>query len=231
MGEFQDVMEGALFQHEWFKKVAQNKTPEFKNVVVAIYPATTSQKTSDDTGIIVAGETEEREYYVLEDKTGKYSPKEWAEKAISLYYKYDGNYIVAESNQGGDMITEVIGSCDHTVPVKLVHAKKGKLLRAEPVAYLYERGMVFHTNDLEQLEYELMTYDGDGKSPNRMDACVYALLQLSGGRNIVRPHVSGITEESKPLVEKLAESNDEQKRKERDERIRNAFIALENEDF
>jgi len=179
-GEFQDLKEGALWKHQWFK---HDKQPELDKIVIGVDPAVTNKKESDETGIVVAG-LKDGIGYVLEDRTGKYSANEWANEVVKLYHKYDANYVVAETNQGGDLIETVIQNFDNTVPLRKVHAYKGKLLRAEPIAYQYERGNVIHCTDLEELEYELIIYDGTGKSPNRMDACVYALTELLGNAMI-----------------------------------------------
>jgi PBSX family phage terminase large subunit len=179
-GEWILEVEGALWTPLLLKDIVATP-PALRRTVIAIDPAVTANKKSDATGIIVAGEGVDDRYYILHDGTHKYTTGQWARRVRDLYRHYDANYIVAEKNQGGDLIKDVIKQGD-PIPVKLVHATKGKLLRAEPVVSLYEDDRVRYAHSMHDLDVELLTYTGDrDASPNRLDAMVYALLELSGG--------------------------------------------------
>jgi predicted phage terminase large subunit-like protein len=148
---------------------------------VAIDPAVSTGENSDETGIIVAGIGEDGLGYVVEDGSGKYQPADWARKAIMLYRKWRADRIVAEVNQGGAMVETTLRAVDSSVPYRAVHARRGKIVRAEPVSALYEQGKVKHSGIFEQLEDQLCTYAGGGDSPDRLDALVYALSDLMLG--------------------------------------------------
>ena len=116
----------------------------------------------------------------MEDVSGKYSPDNWVRLAIEQFYRYNANMIVAETNNGGDLVERLIRTIDTKVPYKKVTATRGKILRAEPVSALYEQKKVFHTDIFKQLENQMCTYTGDtGKSPDRLDALVWAITELS----------------------------------------------------
>lgn len=167
---------------------------EMKQIIVAVDPAGTANAHSNETGIIVAGRNHFDQGFVFEDRSGKYSPEGWARESVALFNKYNCKYIVGENNYGGDMVRSVIHSCDPEVPVELVRATKGKLLRAEPVARLYEQGKIFHyvkenTGTFKILEHQMCNYNGNppeksqmddsvSTSPDRMDALVWALSFL-----------------------------------------------------
>lgn len=157
-------------------------------VVVAVDPAVTADEDSDESGIIVAGVRNESDGlnhgYVFDDLSGIYKPKEWADKAISGYTKYSGDAIVAEVNNGGDMVVFTIQTVDENVPVKTVHASRGKAVRAEPIAALYEQGRVHHVGTFGKLEDQMCDWeptDKNAKSPDRLDALVWALTDLMVG--------------------------------------------------
>ena len=167
--------------------VEKKDIPELNRIVVSIDPAVTAKTESDMTGIIVAGIDVNGIGYVLEDATDRYSPAEWAAKAISLYQSYSADRIVAERNQGGDMVRRTLEAEDESVPIRLVHASRGKMARAEPISALYERGKVKHAKGLDELETQMRTWEplGSMGSPDRLDACVWALtdLMLNGVTN------------------------------------------------
>lgn len=149
--------------------------------VVAIDPASTSNEKSDDTGIIVCAKDSNGFGYVVKDSTIHGTPLEWGSEAVRLYHLYNASAIIAESNQGGEMITQVIKSIDIAVNVKLVHASVGKRTRAEPISSLYEQHKVRHLYGLTKLEDEMCTWDASdpkAKSPNRMDAMVWGFTKL-----------------------------------------------------
>lgn len=151
-----------------------------QRVVVSIDPAITHNEESDLTGIIVAGVDINGKGYILEDHTDRYTPQQWAAKAISLYHKFSADRIVAEKNQGGEMVRSTLTSEDETVPIRLVHASRGKFARAEPVSALYEQGKVKHAKGLDELEVQMRTWEplGSVGSPDRLDAMVWAITDL-----------------------------------------------------
>lgn len=153
--------------------------------IVAVDPATTNTKTSDEHGIVVGKEHVGKKYTLECDYSRKGSPKTWAEAAIAAYENNEADAIVIETNQGGDMCEENLRNNGFTGRVIRVHASKGKVLRAEPVVSLYELGYIAHKGGLLHLEEEMLDFDpvtqlSDGHSPNRVDAAVYALTELSG---------------------------------------------------
>lgn len=156
----------------------------FDRIVVGVDPAGTANRRSDKTGIVVAAKVGDH-YYVLEDKTGKYSPGEWSKIVIDLYRKWDADAVVAEKNFGGDMVAEVIrhaieASEDEAVRVIPTTATRSKQLRAEPVVGLYEQKRVHHLRGLADLEKEMTTWvPGKGDSPNAVDALVWAITELA----------------------------------------------------
>ena len=187
--EMLEEADGALWTTEILDgcTIEKKDIPELNRIVVSIDPAVTAKTESDMTGIIVAGIDVNGIGYVLEDATDRYSPAEWAAKAISLYQSYSADRIVAERNQGGDMVRRTLEAEDESVPIRLVHASRGKMARAEPISALYERGKVKHAKGLDELETQMRTWEplGSMGSPDRLDACVWALtdLMLNGVTN------------------------------------------------
>lgn len=172
--------EGALWSTEILDNAQVDTHPELKRIVVSIDPAITSNAESDMTGIVVAGVDINGTGYVLADHTGRYTPQQWASEAIRLYHEYGADRVVAERNQGGDMVRHTLHSEDETLPIKLVHASRGKMARAEPVSAMYERGKVKHLRGLDELETQMRTWEPLGSigSPDRLDAMVWALTDL-----------------------------------------------------
>lgn len=181
--EILDEASGALWNRTLLHKceVDKDEVPPLSRIVVAVDPAVTSNAESDMTGIVVAGISQDGIAYVLEDHTDHYSPKEWASKAIELYHKHMADRIVAERNQGGDMVRHTLHTEDENVPIKLVHASRGKMARAEPVSALYEQGKVKHVKGLNELEDQMVQWEPLGSigSPDRLDAMVWAITDLS----------------------------------------------------
>ena len=180
--EILEDVEGALWSHFQLEKcrIKKEEIPELRRIVVAIDPAVTSNANSDETGIVIAGIGENDKYFILDDKSGKLSPDNWCRVAIEEFYRYNANIIVAETNNGGDLVEKIIRTIDSNVPYKSVTATRGKMLRAEPISALYEQEKVFHTNIFPQLEDQMCSYTGDNKkSPDRLDALVWALTELS----------------------------------------------------
>lgn len=179
--EVLDDSEGALWTYKMIddSKLLQSEIPNMQRIVIAIDPAVTSNVESDETGIIVAGMGIDGRYYVIDDKSGKMSPDAWGRLAIDLYYQHQADRIVAEVNNGGDLVERLIRTIDTDVPYTPVHAARGKLVRAEPIAALYEQKKVSHIKTFDLLEEQMTTYVGGNKSPDRMDALVWALTELS----------------------------------------------------
>lgn len=184
LAELIDDVPGALWDRKLivYRKPAFNRflTADMVRVVVAIDPATTSTETSDETGIVVDGRHADGSGYTLADLSGRMAPTEWARRAVAAYHEFRADLIVAEANQGGDMVSTVISQVAPTVPVKLVHASRGKRTRAEPVVALYEQGRWFHAEPFPDLEDQMCSYTGEvgEKSPDRMDAHVWAATDL-----------------------------------------------------
>jgi predicted phage terminase large subunit-like protein len=161
---------------------AQADIPPMKRIVVAIDPAISTGEDSDETGIVVVGLGTDGHGYVLEDASGKYSPIEWARRAVALYRKWNADRIVAEANQGGQMLETTIRTVDQNVSFKAVHASKGKITRAEPVAPLAEQFRIHHVGVFPALEDQLCTFEaGSPDSPDRLDALVWGVSELMVG--------------------------------------------------
>ena len=157
-------------------------------MVVAIDdPAVTSNARSDETGIVVAGVDSDKHCYVLADGSGRMSPNKWAERAIALYDRHSADRIIGETNNGGDLVKEVLrtASGGQTFRFIAVNASRGKYARAEPVAALYEQGKVHHVGTFPDLEDQMCTWTPKGPadvSPDRMDALVWAISHLINRR-------------------------------------------------
>lgn len=149
--------------------------------ILAFDPAGTANETSDASGIVVAQLLDNNSVYVLADHSGKYPPNTVLETLAKLYYEYECDRLTVETNYGGDWVTNAIQMHDPNIPVYRVHARKGKRLRAEPVAQAYRQNRVYHVGDLNGLTTEMTTwnpYDPGAASPNRVDAMVYAVTDL-----------------------------------------------------
>ncbi len=187
MGEIIADQSGSLWRRDWIEASRVRAAPELRRVVVALDPPVTATATSDACGMVVAGLGIDGRAYVLADRTlqGR-EPHVWARAAIALYQDYQADRIVAEVNQGGDLVVGVLRQIDDTVPVRKVHATRGKWLRAEPVAALYAEGRIAHVGTFDLLEDQMCCFGADGmaggRSPDRLDALVWAItdLMLSG---------------------------------------------------
>lgn len=181
---------GALWTPELIiENRVTNGPTEYKRVVVAIDPAATSGPDSDETGIVVFGHGKDGHGYVLHDASGRYKPHEWANKAIALYRQYNADRIIGETNNGGDMVEATLRAIDYGIPYRSVHASRGKAKRAEPVAALYERGLIHHVGTFAKLEQQMTSWTPEETSfsPDRMDAMVWAAswTMLRGGGGFV----------------------------------------------
>ena len=186
--EILDDMPGALWTREMLDQYRVNKAPEMTRIIVAVDPEATATETSAETGIVVAGFGIDKHGYVLDDRTIKGSPHTWASQAVAAYHSRRADRIVYESNQGGDMVAHTLRSVDAQVPLKAVHASRGKQARAEPIAAFYEQGRVHHVGvfvDLEDQQCNWVPNSGQ-PSPDRLDALVWALTELMlGGETTV----------------------------------------------
>ncbi|MFI4949143.1 MAG: DNA-packaging protein [Alphaproteobacteria bacterium] len=182
--EILDDMPGALWQRGVIEATRTSVLPELVRVVVAIDPAVSASEDSDETGIIAAGRDANGRGYVLADASGRYAPSEWAHAAIAAYGAHQADRIVAEINNGGDMVEATLRVIDPNVPFSAVRAARGKVARAEPVAALYEQGRIHHIGAFPQLEDQMCSFTADfdraaaGYSPDRVDALVWALTEL-----------------------------------------------------
>ncbi len=149
-----------------------------ENIVIGVDPAMTSGDNSNETGIIVVGKDCNDRAFVLEDASMKAAPEIWIKKIAELYKKYRARKIVIETNAGGDLLEELLRREDSTMRIKKVHAKESKVCRAQPIVLLYQKNLVFHAKQFRELEMEMVTYEVDQKSPDRMDALVWALSDL-----------------------------------------------------
>ena len=178
--------ESCLWTEKLIAKARANKIDDEPiRTIVAVDPATTNTEVSDEHGIIVGSEYPGEKYSLDADFTRKGSPLTWAQAAIAAYDQHEANAIVIETNQGGDMCESTLRNAGFKGKVIRVTAKKNKALRAEPVVGLYELGVVWHKSGLGKTEDEMMDFDpvtqkSNGKSPNRVDAGVYVLTELSG---------------------------------------------------
>lgn len=186
-GEMIEEVAGALWKREALEANRIAARPALDRVIVALDPPVTGHARSDACGIVVAGRSGDVAV-VLADRTVQgTSPVGWARAAITAWYEFEADAVVAEVNQGGDLVKEVLAQVDAGVPVRTVRATRGKWVRAEPVAALYAQGRVKHLGLFADLEDELCAFGPDGleggRSPDRMDALVWAIteLMLKGG--------------------------------------------------
>jgi phage terminase large subunit-like protein len=179
-GELLDDIEGALWQRNQIDNLRIKEAPEMSRVVVAIDPATTSGEDSDETGIVVAGRGVDGFGYVLADRTCRLSPDGWARRATAAFDQFSADRIIAEVNNGGDMVERVIRTVGGLYPYRAVRATRGKTTRAEPIAALYEQNKIKHVGSFPELEDQMVMYTPDGYdgSPDRVDALVWALSEL-----------------------------------------------------
>lgn len=175
---------GALWTRASIDDTRVSTVPQLRRVVVAIDPAVTSHETSDETGMIVAGVGMDGHGYVLADRSLRASPDGWARAAVAAYTTWEADRIVAEANNGGDLVEAVLRMVDPNAPYRAVRASRGKVSRAEPVAALYEQGRVHHVGVFDRLEDQMTTYTPEtATSPDRLDALVWALTDLIVAQN------------------------------------------------
>jgi phage terminase large subunit-like protein len=166
----------ALWKREWIEAARTEEAPPLQRIVVAVDPPATSH--GDECGIVVAGRAKDRAYVLADRSEAGLTPAMWARRVIDAYEDFAADTVIAEANQGGDMVKAVLANEMEFVPIRLVHATRAKQVRATPAAVLYEKGLVHHAGRFPELEDQLCQYDGTGTSPDRMDALVWALTDL-----------------------------------------------------
>ena len=194
-GKFGEPDQGNLFHPDWIyhNRIDKKDMPrEFERVAIGVDPAVSTKRTSDSTGIVCVG-LYEGEAYILEDASGIYTPKQWADQVNRLYEKWQADVVVAERNHGGDLVKENITRNHPHIYVSEVVATRGKYTRAEPIAALYERGLVHHTGNFEDLCNEMIEFnpeDRKQKSPDRLDSVAWAIWHLMIDDQAIKPIVS-----------------------------------------
>jgi len=186
--ELLDDVPGALWSRRMIEDNRVEATPALKRVVIGVDPAVTSGEGADLTGIVAAGLGENGFFYVLEDASLRASPDSWARKSVALYHAHQADSIVAEINQGGDLVHSLLRTIDGSIGFRAVRASRGKHTRAEPIAALYEQNRVKHVGaTMPDLEDQMCSFTPNTtESPDRVDALVWALTDLlrSGGAAI-----------------------------------------------
>jgi hypothetical protein len=178
MAEDVNQAPGALWTRETIDKHRVSKFGDLTRVVVGVDPSATSR--GDEAGIVTCGKLGE-DYYTIGDDSVQGSPMQWASAAVSAYHRFSADLIVGEGNNGGEMIEAVIRQIDPTVNYRMVHASRGKATRAEPIAAIMEKGHDHHVGVYPELEDELCLWTPGDNSPNRLDAKVWAMTELSKG--------------------------------------------------
>lgn len=189
-GELLTERRGALFPRRVIEAGRVAAAPALERVVVAVDPPVTGGPASDECGLVVAGRSGEVVYVLADLSLAQAAPAVWAARAVEAWRQFEADRIVAEVNQGGDLVLDVIRRADPAAPVAKVRASRGKAARAEPVSLLYERGLVRHVGLFPELEDQLATFGETAKSPDRVDALVWAVTELTAERG--RPRVRSL---------------------------------------
>jgi len=179
-GEILDDNPGALWQRNVIENLRVKEAPPLIRIVVGVDPAVTNTEASDETGIVVDGIAANGHCYCLDDQSLQGSANAWAQAVVKAYRKYGADRVVAEVNNGGDLVEVNIRTVDRNISYKDVHASHGKLVRAEPVSALYEQGKVHHVGCFPELEDQMCDWVPGQPSPDRMDAHVWAITELTG---------------------------------------------------
>ena len=180
--EIIDDVDGALWSHDLIEKsrLPEDTNRELSTIYIAVDPAVTANENSDETGIIVVGKDFNNQYYVLEDLSGRHSAEKWGRIVVNAFYDYQADRVIAEVNNGGDLVERLIRNIDTNVPYRSVRATRGKILRAEPISALYEQHRVHHIGSFPELESQMCSYTGEtNSSPDRLDALVWGITELS----------------------------------------------------
>ncbi len=191
--EIIEDFDGALWSNRMIEetRLPEDTDRELRRIVVAIDPAVTANANSDETGIIVVGTDFAGRYYVIDDFSGVYTPDKWARLSVDAYYDYQADLCVAETNNGGDLVERLIRSVDPSIAYRSVRATRGKMTRAEPISALYEQKRVHHIGYFAELEQQMISYTGEtNASPDRLDALVWGLTELSKSRGEVNWRIS-----------------------------------------
>jgi phage terminase large subunit-like protein len=199
---------GGLFKREYIVHKDWSKLPHMLRTVVAVDPAASSKATSDDTGLAVCAKGLDNNYYLLHVEGIKRTPKEWADRVAELYKVYNADLIVAEINNGGEMVEETIQKGYKDLPVKVIHASRGKTKRAEPISLLYQKGKVFHVNHdrkgalarlineaMRDAEKQMFVFRNLPNEKNdKVDAIVYGFAELSENdyKEFETPAIAGV---------------------------------------
>lgn len=195
LAELLEDTPGALWNSTILDACRVNDFPDLQRIVIGVDPSVSNNEGSAETGIIAAGIDGDRVPYVLEDASLQGSPHEWASAVIAVFNKLKADRVVVEVNNGGDMCESVIRMTKggERIPITKVHASRGKYTRAEPIAALYEQGRAHHVGFFPELEGQLTTYVPGDTSPDRMDALVWAMTELTGGGEMgqVDPQIAG----------------------------------------
>lgn len=193
-GELLSEFEGALWSYPLLDECRVSEHPTLGRIGIGVDPAITSEEGSDLTGIVTAGLGPDKHGYVTGEHSLRASPEGWARKVVTLYHSLKADVIVAEKNQGGDMVEATIRAVDDSVNVKLEHASRAKVTRAEPIAAFYEQHRVHHVGTFPDLEDEMTLFlpGRIKKSPDRTDALVWVLTELMGGLNLVPPRIRAL---------------------------------------
>ncbi|MCK0196359.1 terminase family protein [Ancylobacter sp. 6x-1] len=196
-GELVEDRPDALWSRASIEAGRIAEAPPLARIVVAVDPPASSRKGADACGIVAAGLDREGIVHVLADESAQgLTPAAWGARTLALHHRLEADRIVVEVNQGGEMVRTILATLDSSVPVTEVRATRGKWLRAEPVAALYERGRVRHAGAFPALEDEMCDFASDGlsggRSPDRLDALVWAVTALALGKDEPRPRVRGL---------------------------------------
>lgn len=180
-GVWQDEVEGALWNSTLLDNCRVAAPPELKRIVIGVDPAVTAGENADLTGIVGAGAGTDGHYYILADRSCRVNPLAWGKEVIKLYNELQADRVIGEVNNGGDLIRTMLWELSPGLPFRAVSARRGKVLRAEPVAALYEKKLVHHVGFFQDLEEEMCSYSplNCAKSPDRLDALVWAVAALS----------------------------------------------------
>lgn len=191
LGGYLEDQKGALWNRRILNHSRVDQIPErqdfwFTRIVVGVDPATKKKDGSDETGIVVAGLGTDGHLYILADYSGRYTPAEWAKKCSEAYYRWQADMIIAESNQGGEMVKHTVKSYDQNVNIKIIHASRGKQARAEPISAFFEDGTAHMVGRHRRLETQMCTWVPitGNESPDRLDAMVWAATACKLGNDI-----------------------------------------------
>jgi phage terminase large subunit-like protein len=191
--------EGALWTRELLNRTRVREMPcEAKRTVIAVDPAISKKQESNETGIIAVSRGTDDHGYTRADRSGRFSPEGWARRVVQAYEDFNADRVVAEANQGGDMVEHTLRTVAPNIPVRLVHASDGKRTRAEPVVSLFEQGRAHHVGLFEELEDQLCTWEplGDMPSPDRLDAEVWGYTELFPVKPVVHASPGGVSQKN-----------------------------------